>query len=82
MARRMGDLGRLEFSPGGETWLEFGPVGDRRRIGFHDYAAIYAVPGLYEHVFYDTLGMRSTARSCGCTDRCWTSSDWTRRTSG
>ena len=57
----MSDLGVLEFSPGGETWLEYGPAADRRRIGFHDYAAIYAEPGLYEHVFYETLGMRSTS---------------------
>jgi hypothetical protein len=56
----MGDLGVLEFSPAGEEWMEYGPPGDRRRIGFHDYAAIYAEPGLYEHVFYETLGMRST----------------------
>lgn len=28
-------------------------------MGFHDYAAIYAVPGLYERVFYTELGMRS-----------------------
>ena len=56
----MNELGALRFSPGGEEWLEYGPGDDRRRIGFHDYAAIYAVPGLYEYVFYDTLGMRST----------------------
>jgi hypothetical protein len=56
----MNDLGTVRFSPGGETWLEYGPSGDRRRIGFHDYAAIYAVPGLYERVFYDALRMRST----------------------
>lgn len=54
------ELGALRFSPGGEEWLEYGPPDDRRRIGFHDYAAIYAEPGLYEHVFYETLGMRST----------------------
>jgi len=29
-------------------------------VGFHDYAAIYAVPGLYERVFYSELGMRSS----------------------
>jgi len=55
------DLGVVEFSPHGETWLEYGPPGDRRRIGFHDYGAIYAVPGLYERVFYEMLKMRSTA---------------------
>lgn len=55
------ELGALEFSPAGEEWVEFGPTGARRRIGFHDYGAIYAVPGLYERLFYETLGMRSTA---------------------
>jgi len=54
-------LGPLAFSPDGEEWVEFGPTDARRRIGFHDYAAIYAVPGLYERLFYETLGMRSTA---------------------
>lgn len=29
--------------------------GKTRRIRFHDYAAIYSVPGLYEHLFYDRL---------------------------
>ncbi len=38
-------------------WIEYGPEGARRRVGFHDYGAIYSVPGLYERVFYDGLGM-------------------------
>jgi SAM-dependent methyltransferase len=29
--------------------------GETRRIRFHDYAAIYAIPGLYEHLFYERL---------------------------
>ena len=29
-------------------------------MGFHDYAAIYSEPGLYERVFIEELGMRST----------------------
>lgn len=29
--------------------------GERRRIRFHDYADIYGVPGLYEHLFYELL---------------------------
>jgi hypothetical protein len=29
--------------------------GERRRIRFHDYHEIYAVPGLYEQLFYDEL---------------------------
>lgn len=54
-------LGEIGFSPGGEDWVEFGPPADRSRIGFHDYSAIYAVPGLYERIFGRELGMRSTA---------------------
>lgn len=55
------ELGALAFSPVGEEWVEFGPPAARHRVAFHDYAAIYAVPGLYERLFYETLGMRSTA---------------------
>lgn len=53
------DLGTITFSPDDETWIEYGPPRDRRRVGFHDYAALYAVPGLYERVFHDELEMRS-----------------------
>lgn len=51
------DLDPITFSPGGEDWFAYGP--DQRRVGFHDYASIYAVPGLYERVFYAELGMCS-----------------------
>lgn len=53
------DFGRIVFSPSGEEWFEYGPPDARRRVAFHDYAAIYGVPGLYERVFYDELGMCS-----------------------
>src|ERR1700712_5603884 len=53
-------LGAIVFPDDREDWIEYGPPDARQRIGFHDYAAIYAVPGLYERVFYDTLGMGST----------------------
>lgn len=52
-------LGEIVFSPGGEEWIEYGPPGARRRVGFHEYSALYAVPGLYERVFYHELGMSS-----------------------
>lgn len=58
-------LGAIAFSPGGEEWIEFGPPGRRMRVGFHDYAAIYAVPGLYERVFYEELGMCSVREVVG-----------------
>jgi predicted TPR repeat methyltransferase len=53
------DHGQITFSPGGEEWIEYGPPEARRRVAFHAYDAIYAVPGLYEAVFYDELGMCS-----------------------
>ncbi|MDQ6606111.1 MAG: methyltransferase domain-containing protein [Actinomycetota bacterium] len=42
-----------------EEWCEVGVNGDRRRIRFHDYAAIYEIPGLYEHLFYEKLECNS-----------------------
>ena len=41
----------------------------RRRVGFHDYATIYSIPGLYERVFYDALGMRSAEEVVGAYGR-------------
>jgi SAM-dependent methyltransferase len=36
-------------------WCEVLENGHWQRIRFHDYAAIYARPGLYEHLFYELL---------------------------
>ncbi len=60
--RSTAGLGDIAFSPGGEDWVEFGPTDARRRVAFHDYAALYGVPGLYERVFYEELGMCSAQR--------------------
>jgi predicted TPR repeat methyltransferase len=38
-----------------EEWCEIELDGKRRRIRFHDYAAIYDVPGLYERLFAERL---------------------------
>ncbi len=38
-----------------EEWCEIVLGGERRRIRFHDYHEIYAIPGLYEQLFYDVL---------------------------
>jgi predicted TPR repeat methyltransferase len=38
-----------------EEWCEIELDGERRRIRFHDYAAIYGVPGLYERLFAERL---------------------------
>ena len=59
------DLGDITFSPGAEDWIEFGPAHARQRVGFHDYAALYAVPGLYERVFRDELGMCTAQQVVG-----------------
>lgn len=41
-------------------------TGDRwREVRFHDYAEIFAVPGLYERLFYDILECRSPATIAG-----------------
>lgn len=58
-------LGTVAFSSPEEEWIEYGPPGERTRVPFHDYAAIYAVPGLYERAFYDALSMCSSRVVCG-----------------
>jgi SAM-dependent methyltransferase len=37
----------------------------RRRVRFHDYAEIYAIPGLYERLFYEELRCASPSTVCG-----------------
>jgi len=44
-----------------EEWFEFERGDGTRRLRFHDYGEIYAVPGLYEHLFYDRLKCQSPA---------------------
>lgn len=58
-------LGTLAFSAPAEEWIEYGPPEARTRVPFHDYAAIYAVPGLYERAFYEALSMCSSRVVCG-----------------
>jgi len=48
-----------------EEWCEVAYDGTKRRIRFHDYAAVYSVPGLYERIFYDELGCESPQIVCG-----------------
>ncbi|PZS07319.1 MAG: methyltransferase [Solirubrobacterales bacterium] len=38
-----------------EEWCQLEVDGERRKIRFHDYAEIYAVPGLYERLFAERL---------------------------
>ncbi len=47
-----------------EEWCEVAVDGELRRIRFHDYAAIYDVPGLYEHLFGELLDCSSPKVVC------------------
>ena len=38
-----------------EEWCEVVIDGERKKIRFHDYSDVFAVPGLYEELFYDNL---------------------------
>jgi len=46
-------------------WCRVVIDGDERRIRFHDYDEIYAVPGLYETIFHEHLKCRSPAEVAG-----------------
>ena len=43
-------------------WCVVETADGRRRIRLHDYADIYAIPGLYERLFYDVLRCSSKSR--------------------
>ena len=43
----------------GEEWADVTVNGERQRIRFHDYPAIFNIPGLYEEIFYERLGCDS-----------------------
>ncbi len=47
-----------------QEWCEVVIDGERRRIRFHDYAAIYAIPGLYERLFAEQLECDSPRVVC------------------
>src|SRR3954469_835331 len=42
-----------------EEWCEVEVDGKTRRLRFHDYSDIYAIPGLYERLIYERLGCQS-----------------------
>lgn len=48
--------------PQDREWCDVVVAGKRRRIRFHDYQEIYRIPGLYEKLFYKSLGCRSPSR--------------------
>lgn len=45
-------------------WCEVRIDGETRRIRFHDYHEIYAIPGLYERLFYEELKCDSPRTVC------------------
>lgn len=47
-----------------EEWCEVRINGTSRRIRFHDYDEIYAIPGLYEQLFYEELRCVSPRTVC------------------
>jgi predicted TPR repeat methyltransferase len=51
-----------------EEWCEVLLGEEWERIRFHDYDRIYAVPGLYEAIFYDRLRCSSPQRVVGLLD--------------
>jgi SAM-dependent methyltransferase len=52
-----------------EEWCEVLLGDERHRIRFHDYARIYAIPGLYEQIFYDRLECDSPQTVCSRLER-------------
>src|SRR3954453_6305369 len=42
-----------------EEWCEVEVDGKTRRLRFHDYSDIYAIPELYERLIYERLGCQS-----------------------
>lgn len=48
--------------PQDREWCDVVVAGKRRRVRFHDYHEIYRIPGLYEKLFYETLGCCSPSR--------------------
>lgn len=49
--------------------------GEVHLIRFHDYARIYAIPGLYERIFYDALECDSPQTVCSLLERALLDSD-------
>jgi predicted TPR repeat methyltransferase len=52
-----------------EEWCEVHHDGRVRRIRFHDYAEVFAIPGLYERLFHETLDCDSPRTVCSLLDR-------------
>ncbi len=59
--------------PGGldqdQEWCIVEFNGTRKRIRFHDYDEVFAIPGLYEHLFYRRLKCNSPEVVCSLLER-------------
>ena len=51
-----------------EEWCEVRRDGEVRRIRFHDYAEVFAIPGLYERLFHEKLECDSPRTVCSLLD--------------
>ncbi|MGB1626778.1 MAG: methyltransferase [Miltoncostaeaceae bacterium] len=54
-----------EHLPQDSEWCDVHLESGTRRVRFHDYDEIYAIPGLYERIFYDVLRCASPAMIAG-----------------
>ncbi len=52
-----------------QEWCELRRDGEVRRIRFHDYAEVFAIPGLYERVFHEKLECDSPRTVCSLLGR-------------
>lgn len=64
---------KFRFPPAGsldqdQEWCEFEHNGQWRRVRFHDYHEVFAVPGLYEAIFARKLKCSSPQRVVGLLD--------------
>jgi len=74
-APRLGQVQVLfpRAQPGGrdqnQEWCIVQFNGTRKRIRFHDYHEVFAIPGLYEHLFYQRLKCNSPEVVCSLLER-------------
>jgi predicted TPR repeat methyltransferase len=52
-----------------EEWCEVRHDGEVRQIRFHDYAEVFAIPGLYERLFHEKLECDSPRTVCSLLQR-------------
>jgi hypothetical protein len=58
-----------------QEWCVVRTEDDEKRIRFHDYGQIYAIPGLYEELFYEKLKCCSPTVVCNLLEKAVATSD-------